>query len=159
MAYALASFQGSLQAVRSINWYQHFTGIVSAHAHLAMLAGFSMILFASIYYIVPRIYKVEWYSRQLVNVHFWMMAGGFVAFFSAWTTMGFVQAAAWNMGINVQQTVPFLGPFIAVRWMGAATMVASIYLFGYNALQTVRIAQRQNAAVSVGSLAPAAADD
>ena len=159
MAYALASFQGSLQAVRSINWYQHFTGIVSAHAHLAMLSGFSMILFAGIYYVIPRVYKVEWYSRQLVNVHFWMMAGGFVAFFTSWTTMGFVQASAWNMGINVQQTVPFLGPFIAVRWMGAAVMVGSIYLFAYNALQTVRIAQRQTAAQSVGSFAPAAADD
>ena len=158
MAYALASFQGSLQAVRSINWYQHFTGIVSAHAHLAMLSGFSMILFAGIYYAVPRLYKVEWYSRQLVILHFWMMALGFTAFFAAWTTMGFVQAASWNMGINVQQTVPFLKPFIWVRWGGAAVMVLSIYLFAYNAIQTVRLARRQTVS-SAAVPALAAADD
>lgn len=159
--YALASFQGSLQAVRSINWYQHFTGIVSAHAHLAMLGGFSVVLFAMIYYTLPRLYKVEWYSKQLVVVHFWTFTVGFTFFFLTWTTMGFVQAAAWNMGINVQQTVPFLQPFTWVRMMAAGVMIFGIYIFAYNALQTVRSAKRLEAAARVNtpSLAPAAADD
>jgi cbb3-type cytochrome c oxidase subunit I len=160
--YALSSFQGSLQAVRSINWYQHFTGIVSAHAHLAMLGGFSMVLFAAIYYAVPRLYKVEWYSKKLVVVHFWTFSVGFIMFFITWTTMGFIQAASWNMGINVQQTVPFLKPFVMVRWMAATVMIFGVYIFAYNALQTVRSAKRQGFALGSSvapALAPAAADD
>ncbi len=161
--YALSSFQGSLQAVRSINWYQHFTGIVSAHAHLAMLGGFSMVLFAAIYYTVPRLYKVEWYSKKLVVVHFWTFSVGFIMFFITWTTMGFIQAASWNMGINVQQTVPFLKPFVMVRWLSATVMIFGVYIFAYNALQTVRAAKRQAVSTRGSSvapaLAPAAADD
>jgi cytochrome c oxidase cbb3-type subunit I len=161
MMYAIASFQGSLQAVRAINWYQHFTGIVSAHAHLALLGGFSVILFASIYYALPRLYQVEWYSKKLVMVHFWTFVGGFLFFFTSWTIMGFVQAAAWNMGINVQQTVPFLKPFIWARWLGAATMIFGVYIFAYNALQTVRVAKRALASSpsAAPAMAPAAADD
>jgi cytochrome c oxidase cbb3-type subunit I len=161
--YALSSFQGSLQAVRSINWYQHFTGIVSAHAHLAMLGGFSMVLFAAIYYAVPRLYKVEWYSKKLVVVHFWTFSVGFIMFFITWTTMGFIQAASWNMGINVQQTVPFLKPFVMVRWMAATVMIFGVYIFAYNAVQTVRSAKRQTVSTRGSSVAPAltpaAADD
>ncbi len=157
--YALASFQGSLQAVRSINWYQHFTGIVSAHAHLALLGGFSVILFSAIYYVLPRVYNVEWYSRKLVVVHFWTFTIGFSFFFLTWTTMGFVQAASWNMGINVQQTVPFLTPFIVMRWMGAATMIFGIYVFCYNVLQTVRLAKRVENSQVAPAIQPAAADD
>jgi cytochrome c oxidase cbb3-type subunit I len=159
--YAIASFQGSLQAVRSINWYQHFTGIVSAHAHLAMLGGFSVVLFAMIYYTLPRLYKVEWYSKKLAVVHFWTFTVGFVFFFLTWTTMGFVQAASWNMGINVQQTVPFLAPFTFVRMIAAATMITGVYIFGYNVVQTVRSAKRAEATtrVTAPTIAPAAADD
>ncbi len=159
--YALASFQGSLQAVRSINWYQHFTGIVSAHAHLALLGGFSAILISMIYYAVPRLYQVEWYSKKLVVVHFWTFAAGFTWFFLSWTIMGFVQAAAWNMGINVQQTVPFLTPFIWARWLGAAALIFGMFIFGYNVIQTIRAAKRVAASspAPVATPAPAAADD
>ncbi len=166
MMYSIASFQGSLQAVRDVNWYQHFTGIVSAHAHLAMLGGFSVVLFAAIYYCLPRLYKVEWYSRKLVYTHFWLFTVGFVFFFLIWTTMGFVQAASWNMGINVQQTVPFLKPFTFARMLAAGVMILGVYLFAYNVLQTVRSAKRAEVAerraatpTLPGAVAPAAADD
>ncbi len=158
MAYSLASFQGSLQSIRSINWYQHFTGIVSAHAHLALLGGFSMILWSAIYYTIPRLYKVEWYSKKLVVVHFWTFAVGFVFFFLSWTMLGFVQASSWNMGINVQQTVPFLAPFSLMRWLGAVSMIFGIYTFAYNTIQTIRAA-RAVAVRAQPALAPAAADD
>jgi cbb3-type cytochrome c oxidase subunit I len=160
--YAIASFQGSLQAVRSINWYQHFTGIVPAHAHLALLGGFSAVLFAAIYYLLPRLYKVEWYSKQLVVVHFWTFTVGFTFFFTIWTVMGFVQAASWNMGINVQQTVPFLYPFLAARDIAAGVMILGVYLFAYNVVQTVRGALRAQAAArleAAPAIAGAAADD
>jgi cbb3-type cytochrome c oxidase subunit I len=161
MAYAIASFQGSLQAVRSINWYQHFTGIVSAHAHLALLGGFSVILISMIYYAVPRLYQIEWYSKKLVVVHFWTFALGFTFFVLSWHILGFVQAAAWNMGINVQQTVPFLTPFIWARWLGAAALIFGMYIFGYNVIQTIRAAKRAAASSPAPAAmpAPAAADD
>lgn len=163
IAYALVSFQGSFQAIRSVNWYVHFTGWVSAHAHLALLGAFTTILWGSIYYVLPRLYQVDWYSKKLVVVHFWTFAIGFALFFTSWTTAGLVQSAAWTFGLNVQQVVPWLKIFWGGRELGAAIMILGIYLFAYNALQTVRSAKRATAPRPAGAPAvvpaPAAADD
>jgi uncharacterized membrane protein len=76
--------------------------------------------------------------------------------------MGFVQATSWVMGINVQQTVPFLQPFTFTRMIAALAMIFSVYIFAYNVLQTVRSAKRQEASSRAripSAVAPAAADD
>lgn len=162
VAYALVSFQGSFQAIRSVNWYVHFTGWVSAHAHLALLGAFTGILWGSIYYVLPRLYRVDWYSKKLVVVHWWLYVIGFSIFFTSWTTAGLVQSAAWTFGLNVQQTVPWLRIFWGGREIGAGLMIVSIYLFAYNAVQTVRAAKRAAAPSPTGPRvvpAPAAADD
>jgi cbb3-type cytochrome oxidase subunit 1 len=51
-----------------------------------------------------------------------------------------------------------------VRWMAATVMIFGVYIFAYNAVQTVRAARRQEVTTPRGSsgapaLAPAAADD
>lgn len=163
--YALVSFQGSFQAIRSVNWYIHFSGWVSAHAHLALLGSFTAILWGSIYYLVPRLYQVEWYSKRLVIMHWWFYTLGFVLFFLSWTTAGLVQAAAWSFGMNVQQVVPWLRVFWGAREVGAAFMITGIYFFAYNTLQTVRAANRLSIVtpmlvpIAAPSAAPSAADD
>jgi cytochrome c oxidase cbb3-type subunit I len=159
IAYALASFQGSLQSIRSFNAYQHFTGIVSSHAHLALLGGFSAILWGALYYAIPRLYKVEWYSKRLANLHFWAFSMGFLVFFLSWTTYGFIQAAGWNFGISVQQLVPWLKPYLLVRWIGAAIMIYGIYIFAYNTLQTIRAAKRSAVSATPAMIGVGAAAD
>lgn len=151
ISYAVTSFQGSFQSIRWVNWFVHFTGWVPAHAHLSLLAGFSSILFAVVYYIIPRIYKTEWYSKKLVLIHFWTLIIGFGLFFFSWTIAGLVQATSWNMGISVQQTVPFLKPYYFARALGGAMMVFGVYLFAYNLLQTVRLAKQQKKAEALSS--------
>ncbi|HWG85532.1 MAG TPA: cbb3-type cytochrome c oxidase subunit I [Deinococcales bacterium] len=161
ICYALVSFQGSFQAIRAINWYVHFTGWVSAHAHLALLGSFTAIFWGSIYFILPRLYAIDWYSKKLVVVHWWTFTIGFALFFISWTTAGLVQSSAWTFGLNVQQVVPWLRVFWGAREVGAGVMILGVYFFAYNALQTVRAAKRQMRPAVMPTLAPApaAADD
>ncbi len=45
MSYTVVSFQGSLQALRSVNEVSHFTHYTVAHAHLGVYSFFTMVMF------------------------------------------------------------------------------------------------------------------
>jgi len=79
MSYTVVSFQGSLQALRSVNEISHFTHYTVAHAHLGVYAFFSMVMFGAIYYIVPRLTGREWPAPRLIKIHFWCTAIGMAA--------------------------------------------------------------------------------
>ena len=49
------SIQGSLQALRGFNQFIHFTNWTVAHAHLALLGFVAFTMWATVYYMFPRI--------------------------------------------------------------------------------------------------------
>ncbi len=54
----------------------HFTDWVVGHAHLVMFGVFSMWLLGIMTYLFPRLWRTEWYSRELCEWHFWLSAVG-----------------------------------------------------------------------------------
>jgi cytochrome c oxidase cbb3-type subunit 1 len=74
--YTLTSLAGSTMSLRSVNQVTHFTHFTVAHAHHGMYAFFTMVMFGSIYYIMPRILRKEWPSASLISLHFWTTAIG-----------------------------------------------------------------------------------
>jgi cytochrome c oxidase cbb3-type subunit 1 len=113
MAYTVVSFQGSAQSLRTWNELTHFTHYTIAHAHLGVYAFFTMVAFAAIYYIVPRLTGREWASANLIRVHFWGTAIGMTVYFVGLTWGGVLQGALMNnpdvafLDI-VAKTIPFL---------------------------------------------------
>jgi cytochrome c oxidase cbb3-type subunit 1 len=103
MSYTLVSLQGSLTAIRAVQRVTHFTHYTIAHAHLGMYAFATMMMFGSIYYMVPRVIGREWPSAALIRVHFWGSALGITLYFVALTVGGIEQ------GLNLQNAeMPFL---------------------------------------------------
>ncbi len=97
MAYTVVSFQGSLLSVRIFNEPTHFTHHTVAHAHLGMYGFYTMVLFGSMYYIVPRLTGREWASARLIRVHFWTSAIGILLMFLLLTVGGLIQGLEMNM--------------------------------------------------------------
>ncbi|MDX6766844.1 MAG: cbb3-type cytochrome c oxidase subunit I [Candidatus Methylacidiphilales bacterium] len=91
MSYTLASLQGSSMAIRSLNTVTHFTDYTIGHSHLGLYAFFTMIMFGSIYYIVPRLVGSEWRSATLIKIHFWSCAYGIVLMVLVLTVGGLMQ--------------------------------------------------------------------
>lgn len=113
MSYTLVSVQGSLQAFRDWNELTHFTHYTIAHSHLGMYAFFTMVMFGSIYYIMPRLTGWEWASARLIRVHFWCSAIGVSLYWVILTFGGVRQGQALlNPKIPfiqvVQGTIPYL---------------------------------------------------
>ncbi len=130
MLYVAASVQGSLEALRSVNVITHFTHYTVAHAHLGMYGFFTLVMFGSIYFIMPRIVDWEWPHPWMISAHFWLVALGFAVYFIGLTTGGWLQGVAM-----VDATKPFMDsvavtlPYLKSRSVGGGLMVLGHLIF------------------------------
>ncbi|MCS7063262.1 MAG: cbb3-type cytochrome c oxidase subunit I [Methylacidiphilales bacterium] len=116
MAYTLVSLQGSSMSIRSLNVITHFTHYTVGHAHLGLYAFYTMIMFGSIYYIVPRLLRWEWPSATLIRIHFWCTAIGISVMFLILSVGGLIQGLALNdPNISFMATVDLTIPFLWIR--------------------------------------------
>lgn len=105
VAYTVTSLQGSSMALRSWNEVTHFTHYTVGHSHLGMYGFFTMVMFGSMYYILPRLLQREWPSALLISTHFWTTAGGVIIYVLALSIGGVQQGLAMN---NVDDYPAFL---------------------------------------------------
>lgn len=105
MSYTVTSLHGILLALRSVSEVTHFTHSTIAHAHQGMYAFFTMIMFGAIYYIMPRLLKVEWPSARLISLHFWMAALGITLYVVPLTIGGTLEGIAM-----INPDIPFVDP-------------------------------------------------
>lgn len=105
ISYTLVSLLGSAMALRSVNEITHFTHFTVGHAHHGVYAFFTMIMFGSIYYILPRLVGKEWPSAALIRIHFWFTALGISLMLFA------LHAGGWLQGVMMadrEEVPPFL---------------------------------------------------
>jgi cbb3-type cytochrome oxidase subunit 1 len=124
--YFFVCLQGPLQSLRSVSLITHFTNWVPGHAHLALLATFSLVAFAAIYEFLPKLVGRPIWSRTLMEWHFWL-----------------VQGFSWNLQVPFLDVVKALEPYSLVRALGATLMFIGLYVFGYNILRTAMNPQPQ----------------
>ncbi len=113
ISYTLTSLIGSAMALREVNEVTHFTHFTVGHAHHGVYAFFTMIMFGSIYFMMPRLLHKEWPSANLIYIHFWTTALGITGYVVALTIGGWIQGIQMNnpeiafLDV-VQNTVPWL---------------------------------------------------
>ena len=140
--YILVSFQGSNEAIPSVNLVTHFTQYVPGHAMLGLMFFSASVCIAGAYYVVPRALGCSLYSRRLARAQYALYVIGFAAFFLTFLVNGAIQGVAWvHGGIPIWTVLPTLRPWGAIRIMGGALVVASFVMFAYNVIATV-IARR-----------------
>ncbi len=123
MSYTAVSVQGSLQSLREINEVTHFTHYTVAHAHLGVYAFFTMTMFGSIYYIMPRLTRWEWASANLIRVHFWGSAVGMAIYWIALTWGGWFQGLMLNdKDVPFMDIVNYTLPYLQMRSIAGILM-------------------------------------
>ncbi len=130
MFYTAASVQGSLEALRSVNTVTHFTHYTVAHAHLGLYGFFSMVMFGSIYFIMPRVMKWEWPYPWMISAHFWLVLGGFGIYFISLSFGGWYQGLAMlNKDLPFMDSVTLTIPYLQARSVGGALMTLGHLVF------------------------------
>ena len=77
--FMMGGVAGLIQANVGLNLVFHNTQwVVALHAHTFLLTGVGMMLFSVLYALVPMLTKLEYRSKALINVHFWLWIAGSV---------------------------------------------------------------------------------
>ena len=130
MMYTAASVQGSLQALRAVNTVTHFTHFTVAHAHLGLYGFFTMVMFGSIYFIMPRVMKWEWPYPWMISAHFWLVLGGFAIYIIGLSIGGWFQGLAMlDKDIPFMDSVSLTLPYLQARSVGGALMTLGHLVF------------------------------
>jgi cytochrome c oxidase cbb3-type subunit 1 len=137
--YLAVSFQGSVQALMTVNRFVHFTQWVIAHSHLAFLGAFAFVSSATILYMVPQIVRKPLWSRNLADAQYWLMLIGVTGYFWSLTAAGLVQASAWvTLGEQVVKAYPVVKPYFLLRSVFGGMSMIGVILQGINVVMTIR---------------------
>lgn len=133
VAYTLVSLQGVFMAFREVNRLTHFTHVTVAHAHVGLYSFVTMIMFGSIYYILPRLLGREWVSEKLITWHFWSVAIGQTVYLVPLTVAGMFQGVAMADPTSTWETVmQAMMPGLIGRSIGGTLLTIGHCVFAYH---------------------------
>lgn len=92
----LAGLVGAFMSMRTFSTATRFTDFTVGHAHQISHAFLAMVLFAVLYYALPRLARREWPSASLIRTHFWLCVLGTLGVVVALSIHGWIQGAQWN---------------------------------------------------------------
>ncbi|HFQ7463957.1 TPA: cbb3-type cytochrome c oxidase subunit I, partial [Pseudomonas aeruginosa] len=95
--YGMATFEGSMMAIRTVNALSHYTDWTIGHVHSGALGWVAMISFGSLYYLIPRLYgREKMHSVKAIELHFWVATIGVVLYIAAMWIAGVQQGLMWR---------------------------------------------------------------
>jgi cytochrome c oxidase cbb3-type subunit I/II len=143
-AYGMATFEGPMLSLKSINAIAHFTDWIIAHVHVGGLGWNGMLTFGILYWLIPRIYKTELYSKKLANVHFWLATLGILFYAIPMYWAGWQQASMWKqftesgqLKYQFLETVTYMAPFYAMRALGGLLYLSGAIVAMVNIFKTI----------------------
>lgn len=143
-AYGMSTFEGPMLSLKSINAVAHFTDWIIAHVHVGGLGWNGMLTFGILYWLIPRIYKTELYSKKLANVHFWLATLGILFYAIPMYWAGFQQASMWKqftesgqLKYQFLETVTYMAPFYAMRALGGVLYLSGAIIALVNIFKTI----------------------
>lgn len=71
-AYGMATFEGPMLSLKNVNAIAHFTDWIVAHVHVGALGWNGFLTFGVLYWLIPKMWRTDLYSRKWANWHFWI---------------------------------------------------------------------------------------
>jgi cytochrome c oxidase cbb3-type subunit I/II len=148
-AYGMATFEGPMMSLKSVNAVSHFTDWTIAHTHIGGMGWNGGIIFAMFYWLVPKLFKTPLYSKKMANTHFWIATLGILLFAIPLYWAGITQ---WLMlreyttdgllayPIFMETTVRIL-PMYHIRILGGVLYLTGFIIFLINMIRTIKIGQ------------------
>ena len=145
-AYGMATFEGPLLSLKNVNAIGHFTDWIVAHVHVGALGWNGFLTFGILYWLIPRIFRTQLYSKRMANWHFWLGTLGILFYAIPMYWAGFMQAQMLNEfteeGLlkypNFLETSTQIIPFHMARSLGGALFLTGVILMTYNLIKTVK---------------------
>ncbi len=145
-AYGMATFEGPMLALKNVNAIAHFTDWIIAHVHIGTLAWNGFLTFGILYWLIPKLFRTNLFSKKLANLHFWIGTIGIVFYVSAMYWSGITQSLMWKqfnpLGQlqypNFLETVLQIIPMYIIRAAGGALYLTGVIIMTYNLYKTAK---------------------
>lgn len=143
--YGMATVEGPLLSLKNVNAYSHYTDWTVAHVHVGALGFNGFMIFAMLYYLVPRMWNTTLHSRKLANTHFLISTIGILLYAIPMYWAGWAQSLMWKKftdGGQLQyqflETVTHIIPMYVMRGVGGLLYWAGAFLAIYNLAKTMK---------------------
>jgi cytochrome c oxidase cbb3-type subunit I/II len=145
-AYGMATFEGPLLSVKSVNAISHYTDWTIAHVHVGALGWNGFLTFGILFWLIPTMYRTKLYSKKLANIHFWVGTLGILFYAVPMYWAGFTQSFMWKQftpeGIlkypNFLETVTAIMPLYITRAFGGGLYLIGSLIGIYNLIKTAQ---------------------
>lgn len=148
--YGMATFEGPLLSIKSVNHIAHFTDWIVGHVHSGTIGFNYFILAGIILYLVPKIWKTKLYSVSLANIQFWTGTIGLLIYILSMWVAGITQGLMWRaidetgklVYPHFIETVVRIIPMYWLRGFGGVLVLASFLIMIYNVYKTIALAPK-----------------
>jgi cytochrome c oxidase cbb3-type subunit I len=122
LMYLIGCFQGSTEALRSLQQPTHFTDFVIAHSHLTVFGTFVLWALGGVVYVWPRITGQELFSFRMGNWGFWLITLGISAMGLILTAQGLQQGYMLMTGTEWVDSLVTMQPYWWFRTFSGISM-------------------------------------
>ena len=145
-AYGMATLEGPMLAIKSVNSLSHYTDWTIAHVHTGALGWNGFIAFSMLYYLFPRLWNTKLYSIKLANWHFWIALLGMMFYVVPMYASGITQGLMWKQFTkegflqypNFLETVLQIVPMYRLRAIGGSLYIVGAVIMTYNLWRTAK---------------------
>jgi cytochrome c oxidase cbb3-type subunit I/II len=95
-AYGMATFEGPMLSIKSVNAISHYTDWTIGHVHIGTLGWNGFLTFGILYWLFPRMFNTKLHSMKLANAHFWIGTLGIMFYAIPFYWAGWTQHLMWK---------------------------------------------------------------
>ncbi|MDX2187220.1 MAG: cytochrome-c oxidase, cbb3-type subunit I [Opitutaceae bacterium] len=144
--YGMATFEGPLLSIKSVNALGHYTDWIIGHVHAGALGWNGLMAAGMFYFLAPRLWSKPLHSQLLANLHFWLALVGILFYVAAMWTSGITQGVMLNATVengtvlaypNFIDTLTTIRPMMLFRVVGGGLYLVGWLLMAYNLYMTI----------------------
>jgi cytochrome c oxidase cbb3-type subunit I/II len=143
--YGMATFEGPMLSLKSVNAISHFSDWTIAHVHIGGLGWNGFLAFAILYYMIPKMWGTNLYSKKWATNHFWLGTIGIILYAVPMYWAGFEQASMWKqftpegqLKFQFLETVNNIKPMYITRSIGGLLYLSGALIMVANIYKTIR---------------------
>ncbi len=142
--YGMATFEGPLLSIKSVNYIGHFTDWVVGHVHAGTIGWNYMLIAGVLYFCTEKLWDTKIFSKKMANTQFWLATIGLLLYMMSMWVAGITQGLMWRavdttgklVYPNFIETVVKIVPMYWVRAFGGVFILTSFILMVINLWMT-----------------------
>ena len=160
--YGMATFEGPLLSIRSVNALSHYTDWTIGHVHSGALGWNGFMAAGMFYWLAPRLWKTKLWSNSLANMHFWLGLVGILIYVAAMWAAGIMQGlmlsetnpGGASLKYEFIESLQQIKIFYIFRSFGGALYLVGFVMCAVNIIMTARSGVATDATAEVVLLKP-----